>query len=162
MNKEQEILQKVGGLNKVKDLFQKHALDDVYCEETKEWYSGRYWNAKMQGKTGILFDHVVAAFDISDIIIHIGGTFNGELTYYNGEREIRHALPMEQVKVANYDKFHEYATQETTQVELRLEVYRVEQFVINNIRKLFFVFSDLNRDCLLSLVEENWKYGYRV
>ncbi|RQL72014.1 hypothetical protein BJI55_12965 [Acinetobacter pittii] len=89
MLKQHEIIKKVGGLNKVKDLFQKLALDDVYCEETGKWYSGRYWQENMKGKTGILFDQVVSAFMLSDIIIYIGGTFSGELTYFNYEREIR-------------------------------------------------------------------------
>ncbi|MEX5742533.1 hypothetical protein AB6B32_18600 [Acinetobacter baumannii] len=166
MNNQHEIIKKVGGLNKVKDLFQKLALDDVYCEETGKWYSGRYWQENMKGKTGILFDSVVSAFMLSDIIIHIGGTLNGELTYFNdnGEREIRRLLPLESAKVANYDQYREYATQEATQVKLDYEVYRVEPFVRKNIRKLFLVSIDLfkDKDKLFRLVEENWKFGYKV
>ncbi|MCW1497058.1 hypothetical protein [Acinetobacter baumannii] len=164
MNNQHEIIKKVGGLNTIKDLFQKLALDDVYWEETGKWYSGRYWQENMKGKTGILFDHVVSAFMLSDIIVHIGGTFSGELTYFNGEREIRRLLPLESAKVANYDQYYEYATQEATQIKLEYEVYRVEPFVRKNIRKLFLVSTDLfkDKDKLFRLVEENWKFGYKV
>ncbi|MEQ1073042.1 MULTISPECIES: hypothetical protein [Acinetobacter] len=164
MLKQHEIIKKVGGLNKVKDLFQKLALDDVYCEETGQWYSGRYWQENMKGKTGILFDQVVSAFMLSDIVIHIGGTFSGELTYFNYEREIRRLLPLESAKVANYDQYREYATLEATQVKLEYETYLVEPFVRHNIRKLFLVSTDLfkDKDKLFRLVEENWKFGYKV
>lgn len=43
-----EKVKKFGGIAKVNDAIQHHALDDVFCFDTGKWYTSRYWSEVIQ------------------------------------------------------------------------------------------------------------------
>ena len=60
--KEQDIVERFGGKEKVKEATKTIGIDDVYCWELGKWISQRYWNAKMKDShTGVTLRELAIA-----------------------------------------------------------------------------------------------------
>lgn len=162
-----KIIEYFGGLNEVRKLVQSKALEDVYCAETRKWYTEKYWseNMKFQANiSGITMKQVYYAFLETPTIMLLGGSQDGQLSFYKhtGQKHFKIPRKMEEPSLRNWGAYSEYASQVAEPITLEFDIYYLEVFQLNNNRKLFLVSPELlkEQNNLLSLVEKNWQYGF--
>ncbi|HAV5431507.1 TPA: hypothetical protein JI046_12930 [Acinetobacter baumannii] len=74
-----KIIENFGGVERIHEAQMKQDRWDVYCWETKQWYTSRYWAKFMQDKyTGITMHELVCTQHDYEKLVHRLEIFNND------------------------------------------------------------------------------------